>query len=291
MQSGVMGRARQWLQQVEQGRPRQDDETSPEKREPPSTPKTASAPTAEGGATAAELAAPSYSDFSISRLPELLGRVAEPLAQAALVFVLVIFMLARREDLRNRLIRLIGHGRLTVTTKAVDDAGHRVSRFLFVQMLVNVCYGVTFGIGLYLLNVDYAFLWGFLAVVMRYVPYVGIWVAVLPPVALSLAGSAGWTQPLWVVGLVAVMEIVTANFVEPPLFGQSIGVSEVALLLAAAFWAWLWGPVGLVLSAPLTVCLVGVGQVRSLIGILRHSARRFACVAAAADVLPAPPGT
>jgi predicted PurR-regulated permease PerM len=196
----------------------------------------------------------------LSGLPGSLGRVAEVVGQTALVVVLVVFMLMRREDMRNRVIRLIGHGRLTMTTMAIDDAAARISRFLFVQLVVNSCYGLVFASGLWLLGVPYAFLWGFLAAVMRYVPYVGIWLAVLPPVVLSLAASPGWSMPLWVVGMVAGLELVAANFIEPVLFGQSIGVSEVALLVSAAFWAWLWGPIGLVLSAPLTVCLVVLGK-------------------------------
>ncbi len=196
----------------------------------------------------------------LSDLPGWLGRMAETVGQAALVVVLVVFMLVRREDLRNRIIRLIGHGRITVTTMAIDDAASRVSRFLFVQLVVNSCYGLVFASGLWLLGVPVAFLWGFLAAVLRYVPYVGIWFAVLPPVILSLAASPTWAMPLWVAGMVAVLELVCANFIEPMLFGQSIGVSEVALLVSAAFWAWLWGPIGLILSAPLTVCLVVLGK-------------------------------
>jgi predicted PurR-regulated permease PerM len=196
----------------------------------------------------------------LSGLPASLGRAGELLAQSALVAVLVMFMLIRREDLRNRVIRLIGHGRLTVTTMALDDATARVSRYLLVQLLINGCYGLLFAAGLWLIGVPYAFLWGFLAAVMRYVPYIGIWLAVVPPILLSLAASPGWTKPLWVLGLVAALELVTANVIEPVLFGQSIGVSEVALLVSAAFWAWLWGPIGLVLSAPLTVCLVVLGR-------------------------------
>jgi predicted PurR-regulated permease PerM len=177
-------------------------------------------------------------------LPGSLGRVAELLGQTALVVVLVVFMLMRREDMRNRVIRLIGHGQMTVTTMAIDDAASRISRFLFAQLVVNSAYGLVFASGLWLLGV----------------PYVGIWLAVLPPIALSLAASPGWTMPLWVVGLVAALEVLSANIIEPVLFGQSIGVSEVALLVSAAFWAWLWGPIGLILSAPLTVCLVVLGK-------------------------------
>jgi predicted PurR-regulated permease PerM len=227
--------------------------------------ETAARPPSQGGAPPSpQPAAPATSTPAappwLSELPGPLARTAEGLAQAALVVVLVAFMLLRREDLRNRIIRLIGHGRLTITTMALDDAAARISRYLFVQLLINTGYGLVFAAGLRLLGVPYAFLWGFLAAVMRYVPYAGIWLAILPPIVLSLAASPGWTMPLWVIGLVIVLEIATANFVEPVLFGQSIGVSEVALLVSAAFWAWLWGPVGLVLSAPMTVCLVVLGK-------------------------------
>jgi predicted PurR-regulated permease PerM len=189
-----------------------------------------------------------------------IGKAGEGLAQAALVAVLVVFMLLRREDLRNRVIRLIGHGRLTVTTMAIDDAASRVSGFLFAQLIVNAGYGLVFAVGLYFVGVPYALLWGFVAAVMRYVPYIGIWLAIVPPIVLSLAVAPGWSMPLWVIGLVAVLEVLSANVIEPVLFGQSIGVSEVALLVSAAFWAWLWGPIGLILSAPLTVCLVVLGK-------------------------------
>jgi predicted PurR-regulated permease PerM len=227
-------------------------EQTPQSKPADSPPQAASQPQAT---VVAPITPPWLAD-----LPGPLRRAGEILAQVALVTVLLIFMLVRREDLRNRVIRLVGHGRLTVTTMALDDATSRISRYLFAQLVVNSCYGLVFAAGLYFIGVPYAFLWGFLAAVMRYVPYVGIWLAVLPPVLLSLAVTPGWSMPWWVFGLVAALELLTANFVEPILFGQSIGVSEVALLVSAAFWAWLWGPIGLVLSAPLTVCLVVAGR-------------------------------
>jgi predicted PurR-regulated permease PerM len=195
----------------------------------------------------------------LSRLPHV-GSVLEPLGAAVLTVVLAIFMLLKREDLRNRFISLAGHGRMTVTTKAVDDAGSRISRFLFMQVIINAGYGLVWGIGLRLIGVDYALLWGFIAALARYVPYVGTPLASLMPIALSTIMYEGWTHVILVVVLLIVMELVTANAIEPLLFGQSIGVSEVALLLAAAFWAFLWGPIGLVLSGPLTVCLVVLGR-------------------------------
>jgi cell division inhibitor SulA len=178
----------------------------------------------------------------------------------ALALVLVVFMLLKRENLRNRLIRLIGHGRMTVTTKALDDAGQRISRFLVMQLIVNASFGLVLGLGLLLIQVPHALLWGFLAALLRYVPYLGSWVTAGVLILFSLAFFPGWVQPCLVVALIVVLDLVTGNVVEPRLFGHSMGVSEVALLVAAAFWAFLWGPIGLVLSSPLTVCLVVLGK-------------------------------
>jgi len=196
----------------------------------------------------------------LSRLPGQLGGVLEPLGAVAMAVVLAIFMLLKREDLRNRFIRLTGHGSMTVTTKAVDEAGERISRFLLMQLIVNGTYGLAWGLGLYFIGVDYALLWGTLAALLRYVPYIGAPVAAIMPLALSLVMFGGWTQPILAVILLVVLELVSNNVIEPWLYGQSIGVSEVALLVAAAFWAFLWGPIGLVLSGPLTVCLVVLGR-------------------------------
>jgi predicted PurR-regulated permease PerM len=196
----------------------------------------------------------------LARLPSFLGSVAESLGGLGLTFVLILFMLLKREDLRNRLIRLVGHGRLTVTTKAVDDAGQRISRFLFMQAVLNGTFGLALAVGLFLIGVEYAFLWGFLAAVLRYVPYIGTWIAALLPVTLSLGAFEGWLQPLLVIGLFVILEVIWYNILEPRLFGHSMGVSEVALLVSAAFWAFLWGPIGLFLSNPLTVCLVVLGK-------------------------------
>ncbi|MCY2994030.1 MAG: AI-2E family transporter [Planctomycetota bacterium] len=196
----------------------------------------------------------------LTRIPILLNPLLETLGGLALALVLVVFMLLQREDLRNRLIRLVGHGQITVMTKALDDAGQRISRFLLMQLVVNGAVGLTVGLGLLALGIEYAFLWGFLAAVFRYVPYIGVWIAAVPPAILSLAMFAGWVQPLLLLGLFLVIELIASNVVEPRLYGRSIGVSEVALLVAAALWAFLWGPIGLVLSSPLTVCLVVLGK-------------------------------
>ena len=190
------------------------------------------------------------------RLPTLL----EPLANAGLVLVLVIFMLLKHADLRNRLIALAGYGQMTLATKALDEAGQRISRYLLMQSLVNGSFGVAVSLGLFLIGVPYAVLWGFLAAALRFIPYVGPAVSALLPIALSLAVFPGWLQPLMVVGLILLLELASNMVMEPLLYGQSAGVSAVALLVAIAFWTWLWGPVGLLLATPLTVCLGVLGK-------------------------------
>jgi predicted PurR-regulated permease PerM len=197
---------------------------------------------------------------SFEQLASAVGPVLEPLAQAGLVVILVVFMLVKREDLRNRVIGLLGHGRLAGTTRVLVDAAQRLSRFLLTQLLINVGFGVLFALGLFFVGVPYGFLWGFLAVIFRFVPYIGGLVSVAFPLVLAFAIAPTWTQPILVMALFAVLELLTANVVEPLLFGHGTGVAPIALLIAAAFWTWLWGPIGLVLSTPMTVCLVVLGQ-------------------------------
>ena len=169
-------------------------------------------------------------------------------------------MLLRREDLRRRLIRLIGKGRISAATHAMDDAGARVFRYLFMQLVVNVSYGIPVAIGLYFIGVPNAVLWGAFATVLRFIPYIGPWIAAAIPVALSLAVSPSWTMPLLTIGLFVLLELLSNNVMEPWLYGSSTGVTPIALIIAAVFWTWLWGPVGLILSTPLTVCLVVMGR-------------------------------
>jgi predicted PurR-regulated permease PerM/methylmalonyl-CoA mutase cobalamin-binding subunit len=199
-----------------------------------------------------------------SRLPQILQNAATgllgPLGTAGLVLLLVIFMLMKREDLRGRMIRLIGQGRISATTRAIDDAGGRVARYLAMQLLVNVSLGSCIAIGLYFIGVPNAVLWGAFAAIMRFVPYVGIWIAAAIPVLLSFAVSTGWVAPILTVVLFVVLELVNANALEPWLYGSSTGVSSIALIIAAVFWTWLWGPIGLVLAIPLTVCLAVMGR-------------------------------
>ena len=185
-----------------------------------------------------------------------LPSVVEGLGGAATVIVLVIFMLLEREDLRNRVVRLGGYGRLITTTRALDEASQRISRYLLMQSIINTSFGTGIAVGLLLLGVPYPLLWGFLATVLRFIPYVGVGLAALTLVTFALAAFPTWLTPLLVAGLVVALELACSLALEPLLYGQSAGVSQVALLSSVTFWAWLWGPVGLLLATPLTVCLV-----------------------------------
>jgi predicted PurR-regulated permease PerM len=185
------------------------------------------------------------------RLPRLL----EALANVALVLILLIFMLLERHELRDRLIRLIGFARLTTTTRAMDEAGRRISHYLLRQTIINGTFGVGVAVGTLVMGLPYAFFWGCLSSVLRFIPYVGPWVSALLVCAFALAYFQGWMQPLLVVGLFVVLELFTNMVMETYLYSQSAGVSQVALLVAVAFWTWLWGAVGLALATPLTVCL------------------------------------
>lgn len=182
------------------------------------------------------------------------------LATGGLVLVLVIFMLINREDLRNRLVSLAASESLATPTKALDDVGQRISRYLTMQLIINGTFGLAVGIGLLLIGVPYALLWALCAAVLRYIPYVGPWIAALMPLSVSLITSPGWTQVLLVLGLFLVLELLSNNIMEPWLYGRGVGVSVVALITSAAFWTWIWGPIGLILTTPLTVCLVVTGK-------------------------------
>jgi predicted PurR-regulated permease PerM len=189
-------------------------------------------------------------------IPLATGPMVERIAATGLSIALVIFMLIQREELRNRLIRILGYSRLTVTTKALEEAGQRISHYLLAQLLINSGFGIAVGVMLLLLGVPYALLWGFMAILLRFIPYIGSWAAAIMPTALSLAYFPGWITSLTVVAGFVVIELVINFLLEPRFYGESAGVSEVAVLIMAAFWTWLWGPVGLVLATPLTVCLV-----------------------------------
>jgi len=186
--------------------------------------------------------------------------VLELLASALIVLVFTIFMLIRREDLRNRLISLAGDGNLHVITQALDDASARVSRYLLLQFVVNTCYGIFIGMGLHFIGLPGALLWGVIIGTLRFLPYIGPPLGGIMPLLLSLAVFDGWTRPLIVLGLFVFTELIVSNLIEPLLYGIHTGISSLAILVAAIFWTAIWGPIGLVLSTPLTVCLLVVGR-------------------------------
>jgi len=184
----------------------------------------------------------------------------EVFVDIGVVMVLVIFMLAQHEDLRNRALRMLGTRNVTSSTKALGEAARRVRRYLLMQFFVNCSFGLIVAFGLWLIGVPYSWLWGVLGAVLRYIPYIGTWLAAVCPVLLSIALSDGWAQPLEALGLFVLLDLGITNILEPILYGRSVGVSGTALLIAAVFWTWLWGPIGLILSTPLTTCLVVFGR-------------------------------
>jgi predicted PurR-regulated permease PerM len=210
------------------------------------------------------------SPFSVQVVPSptspllILGSMYSRLLQVAgatgIVIVLVVFFLMRREDLRDRFIHLVGKGQVTLTTQMLEDAGKRISRYLSTLLLINMAFGICVYVGLVLIGVPNAMLWGVLAMVLRFVPYIGPWVAAALPLALSLAISTSWSGPLLTCLLFVSLELFNNNILEPWIYGRNTGVSAVAVLLAAVFWMWLWGPVGLLLATPLTVCILVVGK-------------------------------
>ncbi len=183
-----------------------------------------------------------------------------PFATAGLIIVVVIFMLLEREALRDRFIRLAGYGDLHTTTEALRDAGTRVGRYLLMQLVINTTYAIPIAAGLWLLGIPNALLWGLLTLVLRFVPYIGPAIGMLLPMMVTLAVTPGWAPLLWTAALFVVMELISNNVLEPWLYGSRTGLSPLAIIVAAIFWAWLWGPLGLVLSTPLTVCLVVLGR-------------------------------
>ena len=197
---------------------------------------------------------------NIERFRDLAQTVLEPLTQAGIVLVLTVFMLLGREDLRNRVIRLVGRGRVTLTTRTLDEAADRISSFLWTQSIINMLFSAAITAGLFWIGLPYALLWGVAAGLLRFVPYVGAFVALLIPAGLAFVQFHGWGPTFATIGLFLSLDMVTANLIEPLVVGHRTGVPSIALLVSALFWTWLWGPVGLVVSTPLTVCLAVLGK-------------------------------
>ncbi|NGP18081.1 AI-2E family transporter [Devosia aurantiaca] len=193
-------------------------------------------------------------------LTSVMGSIVGPIATIAIVTVFLIFLLMGRADLQDRFIRLVSAGRYSLTNLAITDASRRVGRYLIIQLMVNTTYGIIFGTGLFLIGVPSAPLWGLLIVLFRYIPFVGALIVAVLPFSLAFAVDPGWNMLLLSVGLFLVIDLTTANIIEPRLYGKNTGVSPLAILLSAMFWATLWGPVGLILATPMTVCLVVIGR-------------------------------
>ena len=212
--------------------------------------------------SAAPAAAPAASGEAnaLDMLGNLVEPLLAPLATIGIVFVFSVFVLLYREDLRDRLIRLAGSGDLHRTTLALNDAAWRLSRYFLAQVALNAGFGLFIAGGLWLLGLPNPVLWGILAGLMRFVPFIGVFIAVVPPTLLALAVDPGWAMALWILGLFLVSEPVMGQVVEPLLYGHSTGLSPLAVIVAATFWAFVWGPVGLLLATPLTVCLIVLGR-------------------------------
>jgi predicted PurR-regulated permease PerM len=202
----------------------------------------------------------SGADNVFAILKNSLTPVAGPIGEFAVIVVLVVFMLLERNRLRARFLRLIGHSRLATTNLAVDEVGSKLSRFLLGQLLVNTGYALLLGLGLFLIGIPNALLWAVLTLVLRFLPYVGLWISAFFPLLLSIAISTSWTAPILTLALYGSLEVLTNNFVEPFVLGHSTGMSPLAIIISALFWTWLWGPIGLLLATPLTACLVVLGR-------------------------------
>jgi predicted PurR-regulated permease PerM len=191
---------------------------------------------------------------------DILGPLVEPLGMVALVLVFVGFILLQKDDLRDRFVRLAGSGDMQRTTVALDEAASRLARYLFLQTAINACFGIIIGVGLWLIGIPNAGLWGLIGMLFRFVPYVGVPLAFLIPAVLAVAVDPGWSMLAWVMALFGGVEAIIGQAVEPFVYGRSMGLSAVAVVVAAVFWTWLWGPVGLLLSTPLTMCFVVLGR-------------------------------
>ena len=193
-----------------------------------------------------------------------------PIAEGAIVVVLLIFLLLHREDIRERLVWFAGMRQISLTTAALDEAGQRISGYLRMQVMVNLSYGVMITLALAIIGLPTALLWGALAGLLRFIPFLGAWIAAVLPTLVGIAVLSGWTRPIEVVGAFIVIELMTNMVLEPWLYGKSTGISSLGVVCATVFWAWLWGPVGLILAVPLTVCLLVIGKQVPQLAVLNH---------------------
>ena len=250
---GALGKAAEALKEIESeasGKPKPPAGSAPEKA-PPQKPAVSALPTTP---------------------LELIGKLGVPLltllGMVVAIAVITTLMLLQRDDLRDRLIRLVGEGKIHLTTQAIEDAAGRVSRYLLMQLVVNACYGVPLAVALYFIGLPNALLFGLLAMVLRFIPYLGAALAASLPIVLAFAISEGWATVFWTAGAIAILEFVTAYVIEPWLYGESTGLSPIAIVFSAIFWTWLWGPIGLLLATPLTVCISVTGRYLPQLGFL-----------------------
>src|ERR1700722_11817825 len=197
---------------------------------------------------------------ALTTLAAIIEPLLSPLTRTGIVVIFVVFILLQREDLRNRVVRLAGSGDIQRTTAALDDAGKRLSKLFLTQIAFNAVFGLAIGIGLEIIGVPSAPLWGLIAMILRFVPYIGALISAIFPLILAAAVGSGWEMLVLTAALFVVLELLAGQVLEPLIFGHSTGLSPVAIILSASFWTWLWGPVGLVLATPLTVCLVVIGR-------------------------------
>jgi len=197
---------------------------------------------------------------ALESIAALISPLLHPLMTSGIVIIFVIFTLLQREDLRNRLIKLAGSHDLQKTTVALNDAAQRLSRLFLSQLALNSAFGLVIGTGLWFIGIPSAVLWGILAGILRFVPYIGVFIAIVFPLALAVAVDPGWSLLLWTAALFLIVEPLVGQVIEPLLYGRSTGLSPLAVVLSATFWTALWGPIGLVLATPLTICLVVLGR-------------------------------
>jgi predicted PurR-regulated permease PerM len=251
---GLFGRASALLERVNREVRNVSDQASP--ASPPRT--AAPAPGDAPKPVVVEVRERELSPLDVAR--GVLGPIVQPLTTTGIVLVVVIFLLLQREDLRDRLIRLFGSGDLHRTTIAMDDAAKRLSTYFLTQLGINAAFGILVAAGLWIIGVPSPILWGIFSALMRFVPYVGAFLSAVAPLALAAAVDPGWSMVLWTLALFLVLEPVMGQVVEPLLYGHSTGLSPFAVVVSTLFWAWLWGPIGLILATPFTVCLVVLGR-------------------------------
>lgn len=234
------------------------DEEAPEVATTPSA-RTVGGPAYPGSGPAQRVQIVDQPSFQ-ERLQTAVGPLLQPVAIFGLVLILVLFIMMNREDMTDRIIQTFGLSQISMTTRTMEEAGRRVGRYLAIFTLYNSACGFLLGLGLYFIGIPYAVLWGFLAAVLRFIPYVGPWTAFALPLIYSIAFFDTWQEPLMVIALFLILEAISNGYLEPIIYGRTAGITAVGLLTAAMFWTWLWGPLGLLLSTPLTTCLAVLGK-------------------------------